>query len=254
VSRERVAKICLFCKPAAVTNESAVSVDAARQALSTTHELTRRVRRAQRGTWFPLVLLGLVVVASAPFYRLGRYAVTCDPALGARGGVEIIYRGACVQVVGWPVGVYWIFAFVLAYVAIAAFYVFRARRRGVGVRVLPYVGSGIAAGLVFGIASAWSQQLGVVGYFPTGPVAVGLVPLISIGLALFVLARVERNWPLLVFATGYLVVALLVCGIWMRGLGLDLGPMWSFLPGLVVAGGVLLLGGVGFALAEWRGV
>jgi hypothetical protein len=172
--------------------------------------------------------------------------------LGARGGVQIIDKGTCVQVVGWPVGVYWILAFVLAYVAIAAFYVYRARSRGVGARVLPYVGAGIAAGLVFGIASAWSQQLHLLGYFPTGPVAVGFVPLISIGLALFVLARVERNWPLLVFAIGYLVVALLACGSGMRGLGLDLGPMWGFLPGLIVAGGVLVLGGVGFALAERR--
>jgi hypothetical protein len=172
--------------------------------------------------------------------------------------VQIIDRGACVQVVGWPVGVYWILALVLAYVAIAAFYAHRARRRGVGARVLPYVGSGIVAGLVLGIASAWSHQLNLEGYFPTGPVAVGLVPLISIGLALFVLARVERNWPLLAFATGYLVVALLACGIGIQALGLNvgsgLGPMWSFLPGLVVAGGVLLLGGMGFALAERRGV
>jgi hypothetical protein len=240
-----------------MTGNPAESVDAAREVLSTTQQLTRRVRRAQRGTWFPLVLLGLVVVASAPFYRLGRYVVPCDPALGARGGVQIIDGGACVQVVGWPVGVYWILAFVLAYVAIAAFYVYRARSRGVGARVLPYVGAGIAAGLVFGISSAWSQQLNLLGYIPTGPVAVGLVPLISIGLPLFVLARVERNWPLLAFATGYLVVALLACGIGMRGLGpnvgTSLGPMWSFLPGLVVAGGVLLLGGMGFALAERRG-
>jgi hypothetical protein len=241
-----------------MTDQPAGSVDTARQVLSTTRQLTRRVRRAQRSTWFPLVLLGLVVVASAPFYRLGRHVVTCDPVLGARGGVQIIDRGTCVQVVGWPVGVYWILAFVLAYVAIAAFYVYRARSRGVGARVLPYVGSGIAAGLVFGIASAWTQQLNLDGYLPTGPVAVGMVPLISIGLALFVLARVERNWPLLAFAIGYLVVALLACGIGMRRLGLNvgsnLGPMWSFLPGLVVAGGVLLLGGMGFALAERRGV
>jgi hypothetical protein len=240
-----------------MTDRSAASVDAARQTLSTTRQLTRRVRHAQRSTWFPLVLLGLVVVASAPFYRLGRYVVTCDPALGARGGVEIIHKGSCVQVVGWPVGVYWIFAFVLAYVAIAAFYVYRAHRRGVGARVLPYVGSGIAAGLVFGIASAWAQQLNLIGYFPAGPVAVGIVPLISIGLALFVLARVERNWPLSAFATGYLVVALLACGIGTRRLGLNVGsnlaPTWSFLPSLVVAGGVLLLGGLGFALAERRG-
>ena len=241
-----------------MTYDSVSSVDAARQTLSTTRQLTRRVRHAQRNTWFPLALLGLVVVAAAPFYRLGRHVVTCDPALGARGGVEIIDKGACVQVVGWPVGVYWIFAFVLAYVVIAVFYVYRAHRRGVGARVLPYVGSGIAAGLVFGIASAWAQQLNLQGYFPAGPVAVGLVPLISIGLALFVLARLERNWPLLAFATGYLVVALLACGIGTRRLGLSVGwslaPTWSFLPSLVVAGGVLLLGGVGFALAERRAV
>ncbi|MGH3586550.1 MAG: hypothetical protein ACRDQ0_09530 [Pseudonocardia sp.] len=210
------------------------------------------MRRAQRGTWFPLVLLGLVVVAAAPFYRLGRQAVTCDPALGARGGVQIIDGGTCVQVVGWPVGVYWILAFVLAYVAIAVYYVLRARRRGVGARVLPYVGAGIVVGLVFGIVSAWTRQLGLDGYLPTGPVAVGMVPLISIGLALFVLVGVERNRALLAFAIGYLVVALLVSGIGVRGLGPRLGPMWGFLPGLLVAGGVLILGGVGFALAGRR--
>jgi hypothetical protein len=241
-----------------MTDGSAASADTARQALSATRQLTRRVRHAQRSTWLPLVLLGLVVVASAPFYRLGRHVVTCDPALGARGGVQIIDGGACVQVVGWPVGVYWILAFVLAYAAIAAFYVHRARSRGVGARVLPYVGSGIAVGLVFGIASAWAQQLGLEGYFPSGPVAVGLVPLISIGLALFVLARVERNWPLLTFATGYLVVALLASRMGTRSLGLNVGSnlpaTWGFLPALVVTGGVLLLGGIGFALAQRRGV
>jgi hypothetical protein len=241
-----------------VTNNSTASVETARQVLSTTRLLTRRVRRAQRGTWFPLVLLGLVVLGAVPFYRLGRHAVTCDPALGARGGVQIIHRGTCVQVVAWPAGIYWIVAFVLAYLAIAAFYAYRARSRGVGARVLPYVGSGIAAGLVFGVASAWSLQLDLGGYLPEGPVAVGMVPLISIGLALLVLTRVERNWPLLAFAIGYLVVALLASGIGTRILGLNvgsaLGPMWGFLPGLVIAGGVLLLGGTGFALAERRRV
>jgi hypothetical protein len=241
-----------------MTDGSAASADIARQALSTTRQLTRHVRHAQRGTWFPLVLLGLVAVASAPFYRLGRHVVTCDPALGARGGVQIVEKGTCVQVVGWPAGVYWILAFVLSYAAIAAFYAHRARMGGVGARVLPYVGSGVAAGLVFGIASAWAQQLDLEDYFPSGPVAVGLVPLISIGLALFVLARVERNWPLLAFATGYLVVALLACRMGTRSLGLSVGtnlpPTWGFLPALVVAGGVLLLGGMGFALTERRGV
>lgn len=84
-----------------------------------------------------------------------------------------------------------------------------------------------------------------------------MVPLISIGLALFVLARLERNWPLLVFGCCYLVVALIATGVGARLLGPHVGPhlapTWSFLPGLIVAGGVLLLGGMGFALAERRG-
>lgn len=239
-----------------MADETALSPDAARQVVSATEHLTRRVRQAQRATWFPLVLLGLVVFAAAPFYRMGRHAVTCDPALGARGGVQLIDKGTCVQVVAWPAGVYWICAFVVAYAAIAAFYVRRARSRGVGARILPYVGAGVAAGLVFGIVSGWALQLNVEGMSPSGPVAVGLVPLISISLALFVLARVERSRAVLYFAIGYLVVTLLACGIGPDDLGLNtdaaIPATWGFLPALVATGGVLLLGGAGFAFAERR--
>jgi hypothetical protein len=168
--------------------------------------------------------------------------------------VQIIHQGSCVQVDGRPAGIYWILAFVLAYTAIAAVYLHRARGRGVGARILPYVGSGICAGLVCGITAAWAHQLDLAGRFPAGPVAVGMVPLLSIGLALFVLARLERNAALLAFALGYTVIALLACGIGTHGPGMNaaagFGPVWGFLPGLTVAAGVLLLGGAGFALAD----
>jgi hypothetical protein len=237
-----------------MTNEPLPSAAMARQVLSSTDRLTRRVRQAQRGTWFPLVLLGLVVIAAAPFYRLGRHTVTCDPVLGARGGVEIIDRGACVQVANGPSGAYWILAFVVAYAAIAAFYMVRARSRGVGSRVLPYVGSGVVVGLVFGVASAWAQRLHLYGYSPGGPIAVGMAPLLAIALALFVLARMERSWAVLAFAVGYLLVALLANGGGGLGRGSASGipATWGFLPGLLIAGGVLLLGGAAFALAERR--
>src|SRR3569833_1519346 len=234
-----------------MSDESVPTTDKTQQVRSTTDQLTRRARQAQRGTWSPPALLGLVVVAAAPFYRLGRHTVTCDPALGARGGVEIIDRGVCVQVVGWPSGVYWILALVLAYAAIAAFYVFRARSRGVGSRVLPYVGAGSAVGLVFGGASAWTQELKLESYSPAGPVAVGLVPLVAISLALFVLARMERSWAVLAFAAGRQERGRQIAGGGIRrGLGWDLPATWGFLPNLLLAGGVLLLGGAGFALAE----
>ncbi|WP_280400497.1 hypothetical protein [Nocardia carnea] len=104
------------------------------------------------------------------------------------------------------------------------------------------MGSGIAAGLAFGIASAWALQLQPADDFPAGPVAVGMVPLISIGLTPFVLAGLEPNRYLLVFTIAYTVVALLVCGLGGRRPGLGGGgidPLWSFLPGLVVTGCLL---------------
>jgi len=62
----------------------------------------------------------------------------------------------------------------------------------------------------------------------------------AIGLALLVLARVERNRALLVFGLVYLVIV---------GFGWILLPLtlWLF---LVTTAAVLLLGSIGFALAE----
>jgi hypothetical protein len=227
-----------------------------RQLLSTAHELTRRVRKAQRGTWFPLVLLGLVVVAAAPFYRLGSHGhITCGPVtVTHRPGGGVGVSKTCFIAYGWPVLIYWMVALVLAYVVIAGFYVLRARRRGVGARVLPYVMAGIA-GLVL-VAALWpvQQYLGHQHHFQAALVVHGLNPLLAIGLALFVLAWVERNWALLVFAACYLAAALLanfsdIARKPLEDLGWVVTPQTIFLPGLWLAGGVLLLGGAAFAVA-----
>jgi len=68
----------------------------------------------------------------------------------------------------------------------------------------------------------------------------------AIGLALLVLAWAERNRALLVFTLGYLVIVLVPITF---GWVMPLSP-WSFLPRLVIQGSVLLLGGIGFALAQ----
>ena len=68
----------------------------------------------------------------------------------------------------------------------------------------------------------------------------------AIGLALLVLAWAERNPALLVFTLGYLVIVLVPITF---GWVIPLSP-WSFLPRLVIQGSVLLLGGIGFALAQ----
>lgn len=82
-------------------------------------------------------------------------------------------------------------------------------------------------------------------------------PLLAISLALFVLAWAERNGALLAFAVCYLAATLLAnYSDVPRRLFEDLGwvatPQWFFLPTLCLAGGVLLLGGAAFAVAERR--
>jgi hypothetical protein len=212
--------------------------DGPRELLSASRRLSRQVRQAQRGTWFPLLLFALLTLASIPVVRSSHHAIDCrvNPA----GQVCI----------GFSPGsyVYWPLALVLAYAAIAAFYVHRARRRGVGTRVRPYVITGIIVAVVATGASLWLvTHSGIVGYPLAAPSAAGrlLYRLVSpegaIGLALLVLARVERNRALLVFGLVYLAIV---------GFSWILAPsFWSI---QVITAAVLLFGSIGFAFAERR--
>jgi hypothetical protein len=113
---------------------------------------------------------------------------------------------------------YWPPALLLAYAAIAVSYVRAARARGLGARVLPYAITGAATAVVFTAAYTAAAA-----YFPThlpfggGPMPFWwivldrlIAPWGLIGLALLVLARLERNVALLLFTVAYLLLVLLV--------------------------------------------
>ena len=223
-----------------MTSGTAFSGNDPRQLLSGMLELTRRVRRTQRATWFPLLVLAAVTFAAIPFryspHRLG----TCVATGPAR--VCTAYPPALL--------VYWPTALVLAYVVIAAFYLRRSQARGVGTRVRPCVVAGIILALAMTGSLAWTL------YHPlaftlAGP---GLFPALhgypfAIGLALVVLAGAERNEALLALALGYLAVSLMTATVGSisghGGLGFPVQ--------LVIPGSVLLLGGIGFLLAQRPG-
>lgn len=225
-----------------MTSGTAFSGDDPRQLLSGTCELTRQVRRTQRATWFPLLVLAAVTFAAIPFryspHRLG----TCAATGSAR--VCTAYPPALL--------VYWPTALVLAYVVIAAFYIRRSQARGVGTRVRPYVVAGIILALAMTGSLVWTL------YHPLAFALAGPGGLFSalqsypfaIGLALVVLSEAERNEALLALALGYLAVVLLAITV-----GSVSGHGWLGFPvQLVIPGSVLLLGGIGFLLAQrpWR--
>ncbi|WP_250029624.1 hypothetical protein [Paractinoplanes maris] len=219
----------------------------ARRLLDDARGLARRVRVAQRVTWLPLLALGVVMFGAILVYRFTDPIVSdCRPdPLG----------GQVCRAWFLSAQIYWWVGLVLAYVVIAAGYLRVARDRGLGTRVRPYVVTGIAL-VVASALVGFAWQLLDYPYFPDTPppLVTFLIRLVdasgATGLALLVLAWLERHVALAVFALGYLVVALVPINF---GWGENWGSNWGMGPQLVINGGLLLLGSAGFALAQrWR--
>lgn len=222
-----------------------------RQLLAGTRELAQRVREAQRATWFPLLVFAAVTLAAIPVDRYGHRSMNCTDLLGTGTVSSLCTTYSRSDFVYWPV------AFMFAYIAIAVFYVRTSRERGVGTRVWPYVVVGLlVAALVTGVA-AWAaghpgagayELLGLHVHGRLSPFAGRLASTASaIGLALFVLAWTERNRALLLFTLGYMAVVLAPVHF---GWVVHYPSPWPSLPGLVIDGGVILLGAVGFGFAQ----
>lgn len=210
-----------------------------RRLLAEARNLARRVRLAQRVTWLPLLVLAVVTFGAIPVQRFGHRVLSdCRPVDGGEA-CRVWFR---------DLEFYWWAALVVAYVVIAAGYIRVARVRGLGARVLPYVLTGVglvALGAAF--AAAWVRFLDSPDYPGPPPTSVQVLfhlldPTGAIGLALLVLAWLERHVALALFALVYLAVVVLPFGYgWMGGL--------AFTTQMVLNGGLLLLGSAGFALA-----
>lgn len=213
--------------------------------LATAQELTRRVRRIQRSTWFPLLTLALVTLIETPFDRFGHRAVLACTHDSLGGSACSFYRP-------WSF-FYWPVALVVAYITIAAFYIRRSRRLGVGTRVRPYVAAGSALALLLTALAlwanhdpGWSTQSIILENFADYQL---VVPLAAIGTALLVLVVVERSWALLGFAVVYVVTGF-ASAHYIRT-RFQSSP-WAFLPHVLIPAGALLLGCLGFWFAQRR--
>ncbi|MFG1803911.1 hypothetical protein ACGFI4_27580 [Micromonospora carbonacea] len=228
-----------------MTTEPVAAGGDPRRLLSDIRSLAHQVRLDQRMTWAALLVLGVVTLLGIPFDWLGMQA-RCHPDTSC----EFARRGVLF---------YWPPALLLAYTGIAVCYVRAARSRGLGARAVPYAIAGAATTVVF--TAAW---VAAARYFPHHPLPDQPLPywwllldrLVSpwgmIGIALVVLARIERNIGLLLFTLAYLALVLLVLpmneGWGPAGWGLQA----RFAVPQVVSGALLLLGAAGFLRAARR--
>jgi hypothetical protein len=227
-----------------MTNQPFPASDDPRTLLSATRDLTGRVRLAQRGAWFPLLAFAAVTLAAIPFNRYGPHPRHCS----ARGGGYVCIVQPTLALWYWPV------ALLAGYVAISWFYLRHSRRRGVGTRVQPYVAVGAVVTLFTGAWALWANAHPV---FLAGTLHLGsgqpidflyrvADPAAAIGLALLLLAWIERSWPLFSCSVAYIAVAVATVG-----LGRFTHPSpWAFLPHLLIDGAVLLIGGILLAVTQ----
>lgn len=168
--------------------------------------LLDELRRKARGGWLAVVVMGLVVLGAVPFYA-GFLSGTGDGTVC--GGTGCISRGSndLSRLAGGesaPLGLYWLVAVPVAYLALAGWFTARARRTGLQQRWGVYIGAGLG---VFAVL--------VVSVLPaTDPVPYALraltTPLLTVAASLAVLGWVERDRRLIVVAAVAAAVAVYV--------------------------------------------
>lgn len=212
----------------------------------------RRGAGAARGTaWFPLTVFGLEMLASTPlFARFGVDGTACGTyctALADLPRSAIAFLGG-IATTGSPViAAFWLVAALVGYLATGVFYRARSRRRGVGVSATPYICTGLGLlALLAAPTTIWALVF-------TDLFASGLTPLITVALALFVLARSHRSWPLGIFAVAFLGLVVLANLYDMSNLTYRMGlGSTGAQTNVLAVGAVLVLAGVTFAVTEAR--
>lgn len=162
--------------------------------------LGRRTRLARRGCWFPMVVFGVLVLASDPFFRIRVWTVGYAPLRATTGLIAGANTGRMGELTA-----FWLIGAPLAYLLTVAYYWFKARRQGVATSTKGFVLAGLGLFGLLVVLSAVGLAL------PVGDTASpGLLPLVTFGVGFCVLAWAERSWGLGAFAVCFLALTVVV--------------------------------------------
>jgi hypothetical protein len=225
-------------------------IQSAADLVASQKSLMHQIHKAQRRTWFPLMVLALATFLAIPFERISHKSVGgCGAALEA-GTLAPHY---C-RIYSFSGFFYWPIALTLSYLAISVFYRTQTRKIGAQTSAKTFVLPGALIGLALSalsyllylITSRREQIFGFNVLDPTHSIIYRVLsPAFSVGLALFFLARAESNRLLLLFTVTYCVAVL-----WQPLDGIHLVGFWSLAPYRVIDGTLLILFSVTFFLLQ----
>jgi hypothetical protein len=240
-----------------------VGEEAARS-LRSVSELRTRTRLARDGHWFVLLVFGVVVLGSIPFYVETFLTASSPGCQAVNGGVSCVYRpyhpvlgGAfnsmwALNGLGRWATLYWAPAIVIGFAVVVAYYRRRAAVVGVQGRIWPavVVGVGLLV-LVLAVDRRTSPFPPIPDLWLRGT---GALLIIALGIA--ALAMLERSRAFGLYAVGFCGLALLSClyddsNLFDRfGIGNPFLGGGEEVPNLLLPGLYLLLGGIGFWLGN----
>jgi hypothetical protein len=217
--------------------------------------LRRQTRVARHAYWFPLVLFGVLISASAPFY--------IHPGVPAASREVVTAGGPSMPLLGGfsgYLGYYWLTALFAGLLLTLLWYRRHARQVGLATPARGYIiTSAVLTVLAFLLPPLsqlhWLRWLQVL--WPGDLVIRGTFPFLIIAIGLWVLARAERSRALATTAAAYTAAALLASLYDVDNILPRLG--WNGLPGnltslpnVLLPALVLLLAGAGAFAAQRR--
>ncbi|MGB6454770.1 MAG: hypothetical protein WBH47_09810, partial [Streptosporangiaceae bacterium] len=238
---------------------SAAAAAGPAELLAEVRAVRRRARLARHAYWFPLVLFGLLTLASVPFY-IREYPVgsgVFETGPGLRVLQSGFLGGPGLLEVAKGTAYFWLGAMLLGITATVLWYRWRGNRIGLRTPARGYLITGLALislALLIPVLSGRSLRMPLL--WPGGYVISDLFPLVLIGLGLCVLAWSERSTGLAAISVGYLAVSL-VANLYelnnlLYRLHWNLTPAAAALPNVVLPALVLLLAGAGAWIVQRR--
>jgi hypothetical protein len=216
--------------------------------LSEVSRLRSEARSARHAYWLPLVLFGLVIAGSAPFYiePAPSHSTGLIAIFTAIPGFSPLLGGQSAEVV------YWLLAIGVGMYVTSVWY----RRHGRRVGLMTPARGFVVAGAIVG---ALLLVLPIVRFLPGDLVVRGMLPFLIIAAALWVLARAERSSALAVIAAVFTGTALLASlynteNVLFRFGWHPTGAQWRLttLPNILLPALVLIVSGAGAYMTQRR--